>query len=168
MSSVSIADPYVLLRMTDGSIRLLVGDPSTCTVSISSTSILEGSKRKVSACTLYHDKGPEPWLRKASTDAWLTSGVGDAVDSADGGPHDQGDVPSFNCVFSVGKFASGRSHLSDIPIHELERELNKNSEDDTSARNGDIKSTKVVELAIHAHFSLQYWLMAQFFVISGE
>ncbi|KAG6424751.1 hypothetical protein SASPL_115171 [Salvia splendens] len=32
VSSVSIADPYVLLRMTDGSIQLLVGDPSTCSV----------------------------------------------------------------------------------------------------------------------------------------
>ncbi|KFK26774.1 hypothetical protein AALP_AA8G292000 [Arabis alpina] len=164
VSSVSIADPYVLLRMTDDSIRLLVGDPSTCTVSISSPSVLEGSKRKVSACTLYHDKGAEPWLRKASTDAWLSSGVGEAVDSADGGAHDQGDiycvlcyesgaleifdVPSFNCVFSVDKFASGRSHLSDMPIHELEYELNKNSEDNASARNEDIKKTKVVELAM--------------------
>uniref|UniRef100_A0A1J3GZ37 Cleavage and polyadenylation specificity factor 160 kDa subunit n=1 Tax=Noccaea caerulescens TaxID=107243 RepID=A0A1J3GZ37_NOCCA len=161
VSSVSIADPYVLLRMTDDSIRLLVGDLSTCTVSISSPSVLEGSKRKVSACTLYHDKGAEPWLRKASTDAWLSSGVGEAVDSADG---DQGDiycvlcyesgaleifdVPSFNCVFSVDKFASGRSHLSDMPIHELEYELNKNSEDNASGRNEDIKKTKVVELAM--------------------
>ena len=53
--------------------------------------------------------------KEASTDAWLMSGVGEAVDSADGGAHDQGDiycvlcyesgaleifdVPSFNCVF---------------------------------------------------------------------
>jgi cleavage and polyadenylation specificity factor subunit 1 len=162
VSSVSIADPYVLLRMTDDSIRLLVGDPSTCTVSISSPSVLEGSKRKISACTLYHDKGPEPWLRKASTDAWLSSGVGEAVDSVDGGPQDQGDiycvvcyesgaleifdVPSFNCVFSVDKFASGRRHLSDMPIHELEYELNKNSEDNTSSK--EIKNTRVVELAM--------------------
>lgn len=110
---------------------------------------------------MYHDKGPEPWLRKASSDAWLSSGVGEAVDSADG---DQGDiycvlcyesgaleifdVPSFNCVFSVDKFASGRSHLSDMPIHELEYELNENSEDNVSARNEDIKKTKVVELAM--------------------
>ncbi|VVB08018.1 unnamed protein product [Arabis nemorensis] len=164
VSSVSIADPYVLLRMTDDSIRLLVGDPSTCSVSISSPSVLEGSKRKVSACTLYHDKGAEPWLRKASTDAWLSSGVGEAVDSADGGPHDQGDiycvlcyesgaleifdVPSFNCVFSVDKFASGRSHLYDMPIHELDYELNENSEDNASARNEGITKTKVVELAM--------------------
>ncbi|XP_010482502.1 PREDICTED: cleavage and polyadenylation specificity factor subunit 1-like [Camelina sativa] len=163
VSSVSIADPYVLLRMTDDSIRLLVGDPSTCTVSISSPSVLEGSKRKISACTLYHDKGPEPWLRKASTDAWLSSGVGE-VDSADGGPQDQGDiycvlcyesgsleifdVPSFNCVFSVDKFASGRRHLSDMPIHELEYELNKSSENNASSRNEEIKDTKVVELAM--------------------
>lgn len=164
VASVSIADPYVLLRMSDDSIRLLVGDPSTCTVSLSTPSVLEGSKRKVSACTLYHDKGPEPWLRKASTDAWLLSGVGEAVDSADGGPHDQGDiycvlcyesgaleifdVPSFNCVFSVDKFASGRSHLSDMPIHELEYELNKKSQDNVSARNEDTVKTKVVELAM--------------------
>ncbi|KAF2311761.1 hypothetical protein GH714_026561 [Hevea brasiliensis] len=118
--SVSIADPYVLIRMTDGSIRLLIGDPSTCMVSTNTPSAFENSRKSVSACTLYHDKGPEPWLRKASTDAWLSTGISEAIDGADGGPHDQGDiycivcyetgaleifdVPNFNSVFSVDKF----------------------------------------------------------------
>lgn len=113
---------------------------------------------------MYHDKGPEPWLRKASTDAWFSSGVGEAIDGTDGGPHDQGDiycvlcyesgaleifdVPDFNCVFSVDKFASGRSHLYNMPIHELEYEHNKISEENSSARNEDSKKPKVVELVM--------------------
>ncbi|XP_010555627.1 PREDICTED: cleavage and polyadenylation specificity factor subunit 1 [Tarenaya hassleriana] len=167
VSSVSIADPYVLLRMTDDSIRLLIGDPSTCTVSISSPAILESSKKKISACTLYHDKGLEPWLRKASTDAWLSSGVGEAIDGGDGGPQDQGDIYcvlcyetgaleifdvfGFSCVFSVDKFASGRTHLYDMPIQESESELDKTSEGGAATRKDNIQKTKVVEV------SMQRW-----------
>ncbi|KAL0000169.1 hypothetical protein SO802_019771 [Lithocarpus litseifolius] len=74
-------------------------------------------KKSVSACTLYHDKGPKPWLRKTSTDAWLSTGISEAIDGADGAPHAQGDilcvvcyesgaleifdVPSFNCAISI-------------------------------------------------------------------
>lgn len=130
--SVSIADPYVLLRMIDGSIQLLVGDPSACTVSITSPEILESSKRMVTACTLYHDKGPEPWLRKTSTDAWLSTGIGEAIDGSDAVSHDQGDiycivcydtgileifdVPNFSSVFSVDNFISGKAYLIDTFI----------------------------------------------------
>ncbi|XVF50705.1 hypothetical protein PTKIN_Ptkin04bG0123800 [Pterospermum kingtungense] len=167
--SVSIADPYVLLRLTEGSILLLVGDPATCTVSINSPTGFEGSRKLVSACTLYHDKGPEPWLRKASTDAWLSTGIGESVDSADGGPHDQGDVycvicyengtleifdvPNFNCVFSVEKFASGRTHLVDAYSKESsedsEKVSNKSSEELTGqGRKENVKNMMVVELAM--------------------
>ncbi|XVE58674.1 hypothetical protein DITRI_Ditri04bG0187600 [Diplodiscus trichospermus] len=163
--SVSIADPYVLLRMTDGGILLLVGDPATCTVSINSPTAFEGSKKLVSACTLYHDKGPEPWLRKASTDAWLSTGIGESIDGADGGPHDQGDVycvicyengaleifdvPNFNCVFAVEKFASGRTHLVDAYSQESsEKAINKRSEELTGQGRKENVNLKVVELAM--------------------
>ncbi|XVF12380.1 hypothetical protein REPUB_Repub08aG0112500 [Reevesia pubescens] len=167
--SVSIADPYVLLRMTDGSILLIVGDPATCTVSINSPTAFEGSKKLVSACTLYHDKGPEPWLRKASTDAWLSTGIGESIDGADGGSHDQGDifcvicyesgaleifdVPNFNCVFSVEKFASGRTNLVDSFSRESsedsEKVVNKSSEELTGqGRKENVHNMKIVELAM--------------------
>ncbi|XP_017972870.1 PREDICTED: cleavage and polyadenylation specificity factor subunit 1 isoform X6 [Theobroma cacao] len=167
--SVSIADPYVLLRMTDGSILLLVGDPATCTVSINTPTAFEGSKKMVSACTLYHDKGPEPWLRKASTDAWLSTGVGESIDGADGGPHDQGDiycvvcyesgaleifdVPNFNCVFSMENFSSGRTRLVDAYTLESskdsEKVINKSSEELTGqGRKENVQNLKVVELAM--------------------
>lgn len=170
--SVSIADPYVLVRMTDGSIKLLIGDSSTCNVSINNPTIFEGPKKSVSACTLYHDNGPDPWLRKASTDAWLSTGMGEAIDGADGGPQDQGeiycvvcyesgaleiyDVPNFNCVFSVDKFASGRTNLVDSCIQESLRDsfkvINKGSEDVASrTRKDNIPNMKVVEL------SMQRW-----------
>ncbi|KAH9678229.1 cleavage and polyadenylation specificity factor subunit 1 [Citrus sinensis] len=167
--SVSIADPYVLLGMSDGSIRLLVGDPSTCTVSVQTPAAIESSKKPVSSCTLYHDKGPEPWLRKTSTDAWLSTGVGEAIDGADGGPLDQGDiysvvcyesgaleifdVPNFNCVFTVDKFVSGRTHIVDTYMREAlkdsETEINSSSEEGTGqGRKENIHSMKVVELAM--------------------
>ncbi|PPS08801.1 hypothetical protein GOBAR_AA11840 [Gossypium barbadense] len=167
--SVSIADPYVLLRMTDGNILLLIGDPAMCTVSINSPAAFEGSKKRVSACSLYHDKGPEPWLRKASSDAWLSTGIGESIDSADGGPHDQGDiycvicyengaleifdVPNFNSVFSVEKFASGRAHLVDAYSQESsedsEKPINKSSEELAGqSRKENVHNLKVVELAM--------------------
>ncbi|OMO98062.1 cleavage and polyadenylation specificity factor subunit 1-like protein [Corchorus olitorius] len=164
--SVSIADPYVLLRMTDGSILLLVGDPASCTVSINTPNAFEGSKKLVSASTLYHDRGPEPWLRKASTDAWLSTGIGESIDGADGGPHDQGDiycvicyesgaleifdVPNFNCVFSVENFSSGRTHLVDAysleSSEDSEKVINKSSEG--QGRKESVQNLKVVELAM--------------------
>ncbi|XP_043813334.1 cleavage and polyadenylation specificity factor subunit 1 isoform X3 [Manihot esculenta] len=165
--SVSIADPYVLIRMTDGSIRLLVGDPSTCMVSINTPSAFENSKKSISACTLYHDKGPEPWLRKASTDAWLSTGISEAIDGADGGPHDQGDiycilcyatgaleifdVPNFNSVFSVDKFVSGKNHLVDTYVRETSKDSQQNKTSEEVAGLGRKESThnmKVVELAM--------------------
>ncbi|KAK8965128.1 Cleavage and polyadenylation specificity factor subunit 1 [Platanthera guangdongensis] len=134
VSSASIADPYVLLKMVDGSIQLLIGDLSACTVSICIPSILANSTDSVSACTLYTDKGPDFWLRKASTDAWLSSGIAEAIDGNDGSYHEQEDiyclvcyesgaleiydVPNFKCVFSVSNFASGKAHLVDRSVKE--------------------------------------------------
>ncbi|GFQ05002.1 cleavage and polyadenylation specificity factor subunit 1 [Phtheirospermum japonicum] len=167
VSSVSIADPYVLLRMTDGSIQLLVGDPSTCSLSVTIPPLFESSDKVVSACTLYHDKGPEPWLRKTSTDAWLSTGIGEAIDGADGGTHDQGDVycvlcyengnleicdvPNFGCVFSVDKLVSGKSYIQDTFSHDPVKLTNKYSEDVGNGRKETPHGIKVVEL------SMQRW-----------
>ncbi|GAU48135.1 hypothetical protein TSUD_293750 [Trifolium subterraneum] len=165
--SVSIADPYVLLRMSDGSVRLLVGDPSTCTISVTSPASFEGSKGSVSSCTLYHDKGPEPWLRKTSTDAWLSTGVGEAIDGTDGAVQDHGDVycvvcyengnleifdvPNFSCVFSVENFLSGKSHLVDALTKEVPKDSQKGdkvSDGAVSQGRKDALNMKVVELAM--------------------
>ncbi|PSR93371.1 Cleavage and polyadenylation specificity factor subunit like [Actinidia chinensis var. chinensis] len=176
VSSVSIADPFVLLRMTDGTIQLLVGDPSTCTVSTSVPAAFESSKKFISACTLYHDKGPEPWLRKTSTDAWLSTGIEETIDGADGTSHDQGDiycvvcyengtleifdVANFNCVFSVDAFVSGKTYLVDTFIQEPsgdpQKSTNKNSEDlPSQGRKESTQNLKVVELAMQ-RWSRQY------------
>ncbi|KAG8381459.1 hypothetical protein BUALT_Bualt06G0124100 [Buddleja alternifolia] len=171
VSSVSIADPYVLLRMTDGSIQLLIGDPLTCTVSVTSPPVFESSNKLVSACTLYHDKGPEPWLRKTSTDAWLSTGIGEAIDGADGMTHDQSDVycvlcyengnleifdvPNFSSVFSFDKFVSGKSHIVDTFSHSNGSDpvklMKKDSEDVGHDRKESTNSVQVVEL------SMQRW-----------
>ncbi|OVA07710.1 Cleavage/polyadenylation specificity factor [Macleaya cordata] len=167
VSSVSIADPYVLLRMTDGSIQLLVGDPSSCTVSVSVPAVFESTKEPISACTLYHDKGPEPWLRKTSTDAWLSTGVSEAIDGTDGAQHDQGDiycvvcyesgtleifdVPTFKCVFSVDKFISGKTLLVDTFTGETSNDSqkirNQNTEEVQVMKEG-AQNMKIVELAM--------------------
>ncbi|WCJ36530.1 Cleavage and polyadenylation specificity factor subunit 1 [Euphorbia peplus] len=169
VSSVSIADPFALVRMNDGSVRLLIGDPSSCMVSVNTPCPFDNSKKLVSACTLYHDKGPEPWLRKASTDAWLSTGISDGIDGVDGGLQDQGDiycivcydngaleifdVPNFNLVFSVDKFVSGKAQLVDTYISEATKDtqemLNKNSEEPSDlGRKENSHNMKVVELAM--------------------
>ncbi|PKA60062.1 Cleavage and polyadenylation specificity factor subunit 1 [Apostasia shenzhenica] len=167
VSSASIADPYVLIKMVDGSIQLLVGDPSTCTISIHMPSMLANSTDSVCACTLYTDKGPDPWLRKASTDAWLSTGVSEAIVSNDGSFHDQGDiycllcyesgtlevfdVPSFKCVFSVSKFSSGKTHLVDRSVKEplqLPQKMKNNNEASVLGKE-PLENIKVVELVMH-------------------
>ncbi|CAN6480274.1 unnamed protein product [Victoria cruziana] len=162
--SASIADPYVLLRMTDGSIQLLIGDPEMCTVSKSVPLIAEKPVGLVSSCTLYHDKGPEPWLRKTSTDAWLSTGVSEAVDGSDGSLHDQGDiyciicyesgtlefyeVPGFKCVFTVDKFASGTSQLVDAYVRETTHDVQNVKDGDEQVKD-TAQNIKVMELAMH-------------------
>ncbi|EPS69122.1 hypothetical protein M569_05643, partial [Genlisea aurea] len=167
-TSVSIADPYVLIRMTDGSVRFLIGDPSTCSVSISTPPVFESPNMLVSACTLYHDFGPEPWFRKARSDAWLSAGIGDAIDGSDGMTHDMGDVyciicyengnldifdvPSFNRIFSVHKFISGRSHIFDTSIDlRMSDSLNHKKSQPEDSGHGRKESTldiNVVELSM--------------------
>lgn len=125
----------------------------------------------VLACTLYHDKGPEPWIRKTSTDAWLSTGLGEAIDGADGTAHDHGDVycvlcydngdleifdiPNFSSVFSVNKFVSGRSLMLDTFSHGAANNhvklTNKFSEDIGHGRKEATHNIKVVEL------SMQRW-----------
>ncbi|KAJ6387633.1 hypothetical protein OIU78_017361 [Salix suchowensis] len=163
---VSIVDPYVLVRMADGSIQILVGDPSSCMVSVNTPSAFQSSTKSVSACTLYHDKGPEPWLRKTSTDAWLSTGISEAIDGADSGAHEQGDiycvvcyetgaleifdVPNFNSVFFVDKFVSGKTHLLDTCMGEPAKDMMKgmNEEVAGAGRKESTQNMKVVELAM--------------------
>lgn len=163
VSSVSIADPYVLLMMTDGSIQLLVGDPSTCTMSINNLASFQSSIKSITACTLYHDRGTEPWLRKTSTDAWLLTGVSEAIEGPDGTPPDQGDiycvicyetgnlgiydVPNFCCVFSVDSFVSGRIFVGDNVFQESSDDSQKLSQNNRKDNNS--QNMKVVELAMH-------------------
>lgn len=143
-------------------------DPSTCTISVTSPASFESSKESVSSCTLYHDKGPEPWLRKTSTDAWLSTGVGEAIDGTDGAPQDHGDiycvvcyengnleifdVPNFSCVFSVENFMSGKSHLVDALTKEVAKDSQKGDKgSDAVANQGrkeNVLNMKVVELAM--------------------
>ncbi|KAJ1403738.1 WD40/YVTN repeat-like-containing domain superfamily [Sesbania bispinosa] len=159
--SVCIADPYVLLRMSDG-------NPSTCTISVTSPASFESSKGLVSSCTLYHDKGPEPWLRKTSTDAWLSTGVGEAIDGTDGAAQDHGDiycvvcyengnleifdVPNFSCVFSVDNFMSGKSHLVDALMKEVPKDSQKGDRGSdgvvSQGRKENVLNMKVVELTM--------------------
>ncbi|KAL2334503.1 hypothetical protein Fmac_015716 [Flemingia macrophylla] len=140
-------------------------DPSTCTISVTSPASSKGS---VSSCALYHDKGPEPWLRKTSTDAWLSTGVGEAIDGTDGAAQDHGDiycvvcydtgnleifdVPNFTCVFSVENFMSGKSHLVDALMKEVQldsKKVDKDSDGVTSqGRKDNVPNMKVVELAM--------------------
>lgn len=152
-------------------IPIFLSDLSSCSVSLTVPSIFESSKKSISACTLYHDKGPEPWLRKTSTDAWLSSGMGEVIDGADGVTQDQGDVycvvcyengtleifdvPNFSCVFSVDNFISGRPHLVDTFIQDSVNGLHthpKNTKDEMgSGQKENIKDVKinVVELMMH-------------------
>lgn len=135
-------------------INLYITDTSTCTVSVSIPPVFDSSKKPVSACTLYHDKGPEPWLRKASTDAWLSTGIGEAIDGSDNSPHDQGDiycvvcyesgdleifdVPNFSSVFSVEKM-SGKNNLIDTIMRKDSAE---------EGRKVNTQNMNVVELAM--------------------
>eukprot|EP00252_Welwitschia_mirabilis_P006620 TRINITY_DN1750_c0_g1_i1.p1 TRINITY_DN1750_c0_g1~~TRINITY_DN1750_c0_g1_i1.p1 ORF type:complete len:1015 (+),score=221.45 TRINITY_DN1750_c0_g1_i1:83-3046(+) len=118
IATASIVDPYALLKMTDGSLQLVVGDPTTLTVSISHVPIVQSFDDPITACTLYLDRGPDPWLQKTSTDAWISS-VAAAQDDIycllchQSGRLDIFEVPSFTCVFSVDNFTSGKRILGD-------------------------------------------------------
>lgn len=124
----SIVDPYVLLKMTDGTLQLVTGDPTSCNISVTAPSMFQTSGDPVTACSLYQDRGPSPWLRRTSMDAWLAPSF-DLVDISDGSDTNQGDVycvickrsgrlelyelPNLICVFSVNEFAHGHRFLFD-------------------------------------------------------
>ncbi|KAF8646672.1 hypothetical protein HU200_065721 [Digitaria exilis] len=166
-ASASIADPYVLLKMVDGTIRLLIGDYSTCTISIDAPATFASSSERISSCTLYCDRGPEPWLRKASTDAWLSTGIGQAADVNDSSSHDESDiycitcyesgklevfeVPSFKCVFSVDNFVSGPAILFDVHSHTSTKHAVIGVPDSgkVSVKKEEANNIRIVELAMH-------------------
>ncbi|PUZ46211.1 hypothetical protein GQ55_7G032200 [Panicum hallii var. hallii] len=164
-ASASIADPYVLLKMVDGTIRLLVGDHSNCTISVNAPAVFASSSERISSCTLYRDRGSEPWLRRARTDAWLSTGIGEATDGNDGSSHDQSDiyciicfesgkleifeVPSFKCVFSVEDFVSGLAILSDDLSHTKDAVIGVPDATTVSVKKEEANNIKIVELAMH-------------------
>uniref|UniRef100_A0A0D3FTF4 Cleavage/polyadenylation specificity factor A subunit N-terminal domain-containing protein n=1 Tax=Oryza barthii TaxID=65489 RepID=A0A0D3FTF4_9ORYZ len=167
VACASIADPYVLLKMVDGSVQLLIGDYCTCTLSVNAPSIFISSSERIAACTLYRDRGPEPWLRKTRSDAWLSTGIAEAIDGNGTSSHDQSDiyciicyesgkleifeVPSFRCVFSVENFISGEALLVDKFSQLIYEDSTKERYDCTKAslkkEAGD--SIRIVELAMH-------------------
>uniref|UniRef100_A0ACD5YZV0 Uncharacterized protein n=1 Tax=Avena sativa TaxID=4498 RepID=A0ACD5YZV0_AVESA len=167
VASASIADPYVLLKMVDGTIQLLVGDHSTCALSVNAPSVFTSSSERISACTLYRDRGPEPWLRKTRSDAWLSSGIAEPIDGIGSSSQDQSDiyciicyesgkleifeVPSFRCVFSVESFFSGEALLVDAFAQVFTEDSAKGKHDDTkvSLKKEAANSIRIVELAMH-------------------
>lgn len=106
-----------------------ISDPSNNTVLLTTPPGFSiNSSDPVSACALYHDKGPHPRLRTTSTDAWLSTGIIEPIDSTDlstnsgdvycivtyeSGKLEIFDVPGFKSVYSVGNFISGNTHLYD-------------------------------------------------------
>ncbi|EFJ10123.1 hypothetical protein SELMODRAFT_184138 [Selaginella moellendorffii] len=124
IESASFADPYVLLRMQDGSCQLVVGDSETLTVSVSTPPELGLSPDPISACTLYNDRGPSPWLRRATGDVWQTLGVPDANFAFDQGDmycivcRNSGtmeflELPSMACLYRVERLPYGVQVLAD-------------------------------------------------------
>ncbi|OEL36614.1 putative cleavage and polyadenylation specificity factor subunit 1 [Dichanthelium oligosanthes] len=142
-ASASIADPYVLLKMVDGTIRLLVGDHSTCTISVHAPAIFASSSERISSCTLYRDRGLEPWLRKARTDAWLSTGIGEANDGNDSSSYDQSDVYCIICYESAILF--------DVLSHISTKNAAIEGPDATkvSVKKEEANNIKIVELAMH-------------------
>lgn len=124
----SIVDPYVLLKMTDGTVQLVTGDPSSCNISVSAPPMFQSSGDPITACSLYQDRGPSLWLRRTSMDAWLAPSF-DPVDISDGSDTNQGDIycvvckqngrlelyelPNLICVFSANEFTHGNRFLFD-------------------------------------------------------
>lgn len=141
----SIVDPYVLLKMTDGTVQLVTGDPSTCSISVSAPPMFQGFGDTITACSLYQDRGPSPWLRRTSTDAWLAPSF-DPVEISEGSDTDQGDIycvickqsgrlelyelPELLCVFSVHNFIHGNKILFDS------RMAPRDSQRDSSLKEG--------------------------------
>lgn len=103
-----------------------------------------------------------------STDAWLSTGVGETIDGTDGSLQDQGDiycvacydsgdleifdVPNFTSVFYVDKFVSGKSHLVDFQISDSQKSserLDGNSQElNNNGRNESSQNMKVTEVAM--------------------
>jgi cleavage and polyadenylation specificity factor subunit 1 len=142
-------------------------DHSTCTISINAPAIFASSSERISSCTLYCDRGPEPWLRKTRTDAWISTGIGEATDVNDNSSHDLSDiyciicyesgkleifeVPSFKCVFSVDNFVSGPAILFDAFSHISTKGSGIGDRDATkvSVKKEEATNIKIVELAMH-------------------
>jgi cleavage and polyadenylation specificity factor subunit 1 len=142
-------------------------DHSTCTISLTAPATFASPTERISSCTLYCDRGPEPWLRKARTDAWLSAGTVEATGGNDSYSHDGSEiyciicyesgkleifeVPSFKCAFSVENFISGPAILFDDISHTSTKDAVAVVPDITkvSMKKEEANNIKVVELAMH-------------------
>ncbi|KAG6554300.1 hypothetical protein Mapa_004216 [Marchantia paleacea] len=114
--SASIADPYVLLKMSNGGAQLVVGDPDSCSLNISSPSILQSSAGAITACTLFTDKAPGYWMRRTSDPTWSSKNADQGrvycILCRENGNLEIHDLPGFDCVFRVKRFTYGMMILS--------------------------------------------------------
>lgn len=129
----TIADPFVLLKMTDGSLQL-VGDTESTKLTISQPPNFISSTDTITACTLYQDKGPHCWLQRTCSETiadrsqWpSTSDQGNVycVLCRKSGRLEIYDLPRVTCVFAVDYFNHGMSVLWDQKV--LERRANSNA-----------------------------------------
>jgi cleavage and polyadenylation specificity factor subunit 1 len=122
----AIADPFVVLKMADGALQLVVGDPATSTMTISSPSSFASNTDLITAFSLYQDKGPYCWLRRACKDSSERSQLSTAPDQGkvfcvicrQTGRLEIYELPHVTCVFSVENFNYGMSVLWDNKVSE--------------------------------------------------
>ncbi|KAL2641921.1 hypothetical protein R1flu_009508 [Riccia fluitans] len=137
VASASIADPYILLKMSNGSAQLVTGDPDACSLDISSPSVLQNSAGLVTACTLFTDKAPGCWMRRTSDPAWSSKNADQAavycILCRENGNLEIHDLPGFTCVFRVKKFNYGKTILSNYILPSNNQDASGTTEPETLA-----------------------------------
>ncbi|GBG62092.1 hypothetical protein CBR_g28568 [Chara braunii] len=130
VTSACVSDPFVLLTMTDGSLRLVVGNPITVTLELIAPSLVGDTSDLVTACSLYRDRHPHAWLvdHLADKETQQTLGSDQSKSKGEGcqpraescvycvacrrsGRLELYSLPAFACVFSVEGFHLGKSVL---------------------------------------------------------
>ncbi len=105
---------------------LLATDPATSTMTISSPSSFASNTDLITAFSLYQDKGPYCWLRRACKDSSERSQLSTAPDQGkvfcvicrQTGRLEIYELPHVTCVFSVENFNYGMSVLWDNKVSE--------------------------------------------------
>lgn len=129
-----IADPYMLLKMTDGSLQLVVGDVENTKLSIPQPQGFGITTDAITAFTLYQDKGPHQWLRRTCSEMnsdrsqWSSTsdqGYVYCIVCRISGRFEIYELPRMVCVYAVDNFNHGMSVLWDQKV--LERRANSNA-----------------------------------------